>query len=263
MLPRLLPTVVQSLDHAYQLPTVKVPREIPTNFDRQEISLMVTFGGSVFQSGYTDSAPWLAEERNGFSPSLGLRYERPFAANWLLSTGVDLRNYRFRTAFENVDTNARLYRPGTVDTIFRNLVTGEERTVFTDTIPGVRVRKFGNDNTVTEIGFSLLLGRRWITGKHSFGLAVGPRMGLVVAREGKTVVGTNEVQPLRTSPQFGKNLRWSGRLEVAYDYHLTSSVALSAIVGGETAFTDWAASPVFRQRTNMLGGQLGLRFLLD
>ncbi|MEL7161641.1 MAG: hypothetical protein AAFN92_12855, partial [Bacteroidota bacterium] len=235
---------------------------VPVAPPGKKASLVVTFGASAFRSGYTGETPWLAEERNAPSPSFSLRYERPLSPNWFLSTGVDLRNYRFRTAFENVDTDARLFRPGTVDTIFRNRVTGEERTVFTDTIPGIRTRNFGNDNNVTEIGLPLLLGRRWTTGKHAFSLAAGPRVGLVVSRTGKTVIGTNEVSPVSAAPQFGKSLRWSGRLEVTYAYRFTSSVSLLAGVGGEAAFTDWATSPVFRQRPRIVTGQLGLRFLL-
>ncbi|MEM1357732.1 MAG: hypothetical protein AAGF89_06015 [Bacteroidota bacterium] len=253
---------IPMLDQLDQLPEVQA-RNLPFPVKpKGEASLAITLGGGAFQSGYAGDAPWLAAERNDFSPSLSLRYERPLTQNWFLSTGIDLRNYRFRTAFENVDPDARLYRPGTIDTIFRNLTTGEERTVFTDTVPGTVIRRFGNDNVVTEIGIPLLIAYRWASKKHALSLAIGPRLGLVVTREGRSLTGTNEVRELSEVPQFGNNLRWSGRLEAVYDYRITSSISLLAKVGGEAAFSNWSSSLDLKQRPKLVGGQLGLRFLL-
>ncbi|MEM9259757.1 MAG: hypothetical protein AAGA62_08930, partial [Bacteroidota bacterium] len=202
------------LSYEGKSPTLEVEPELPEESTGQRSSVALAFGAAAFQSGYEGAAPWLRGERNELSPELSLRYERPVLGQWFFSTGVDLRTYRFRTAFENVDENARLYRPGTVDTIFRNLTTGEERIVYTDTVPGTIIRRFGNDNTVTEIGMPILLGRRWQLGNHGFSLAAGPRLGMILTRQGRTVAGENVVVDLEDAPQFGQSFRWNARAEV-------------------------------------------------
>lgn len=225
-------------------------------------SLSVMVGGAGFQSRYTESATWLQDEANELSPELSLRYTRPVGKKLFISTGVEFRNYRFRTAFENVDTDARIYQPGTVDTIFRNLITGEERIVTTDTVGGTRTLRFGNDNSVLELGVPLMIGRRWSLGRHDFSLAAGPRIGLVLARTGRTVTAPNLITDVEAAPQFSRDLNLAGRLEFGYGFQLTPVISLTGNIGAESALNDWAETAELKQRPAVLNGRIGLRFTL-
>ncbi len=229
----------------------------------REVALSLMVGAVDFQSRYRGNAPWLANEQNEVSGQLSIGYERFLGYSWFIRGGIDVRQYRFRTAFENTDTDARIYQPGTVDTIFRNLTTGEERIVTTDTVGGTRIRRFGNDNGVLELGLPLLLGRRWKLGHHVFRIAAGPRLGIVLDRDGRTLVETNAVTDLQTAPQFSHTIQWSARLEASYAYRLTPSISILGSIGGEASFTNWSGATELKQRPRLLNGQLGLRFKIN
>lgn len=258
-----LPTLkFEPLTVAESLPHLTVERKEESEESKRSATLSFQLGGVSFASRYSEEATWLQDENNELSPEISLRYTRPLGKKLFVSTGIELRNYRFRTAFEQVDNNARIYQPGTVDTIFRNLTTGEDRVVTTDTVGGIRSLRFGNDNTVTEIGLPLLIGRKWNLGRHDFSLAAGPRVGLIVARDGRTVIESNQVTDLGTAPQFSKNLNFAGRLEVGYGFQLTPTISLLSNVGLESALSDWAETVELKQRPTVLNGRLGLSFTL-
>lgn len=244
------------------LPSPMVVRKDEPKDSGSSAMLSLQFGGVSFASRYSEGATWLQDENNELSPELSLRYYRPVGKRFFISSGLELRNYRFRTAFESVDTEARIYQPGTVDTIFRNLTSGEERIVTTDTVGGTRTLRFGNDNTVMELGLPLLIGRKWTSGRHDFRLAAGPRLGLVLARTGKTVTETNRIADLEAAPQFSKGLNWAGRLEVGYGFRLTPLISLLGNVGIESSLSDWAETAELKQRPTVLNGRLGLRYTL-
>ncbi|MEM9929221.1 MAG: hypothetical protein AAF840_05355 [Bacteroidota bacterium] len=253
-----LPIAFLSLQEKTLTPGIQRPTmPAPEATGRSTIAL--TLGVASFQSGYEGEAPWLASEQNEWSPEVALRYERKLGKGWFLSAGPELRNYRFRTAFENTDPNARIYQPGTVDTIFRNLTTGEESIVTTDTVPGVRTRRFGHDNTVLELGISLLLGREWRAGRHVFALSAGPRLGFTLSQDGRTVVGTNRVTDLASAPQFNESFRFNARLEAGYAFQLTPTLSVLGRVAGERSISDWSAGTALQQRPTLISGQLGVR----
>jgi len=254
---------ISPLVEILRLPEVKkmvaAEEELPLTIAKSGRALSLIGGLVTFQNGYDGGA---ADEVE--SPGLGtqvqLRYTQPLSRKAFLSTGLEWRRYRFRTAFESTDLNARLYRPGTVDTIIRNTLTGEEQTVTTDTIAGIRTRRFGNDNAVSELGVPLLVGKHWKVGGSFFSLAAGPRLGLVIGRKGRTVVAAEEVVDLGAAPQFGHNFRLSGRLEGGSSLHLMGGLSLVTRVGVETSFGNWANGSGLRQRPTVFDANLGLRY---
>ncbi|MBC6993597.1 hypothetical protein QWY85_02295 [Neolewinella lacunae] len=249
-----LPVAGPGIDREVRLPISAAAPEGKRQDRERTLSLLagpLTYGLGYEQLLRTDESQLSAQLRLGYTQSLNER--------WFLATGLDLRHYRFRTAFVEVDDNARFFRPGTVDTIFRNLTTGEERIVTTDTVGGTRIRRFGNDNVVTTLGVPVLLGRSWTAGVHHLSLAAGPRIDFLLGREGRTVVNNLEVIDLATAPQFGQNIRWAGRLEAGYDWQPQGRWSVALRLGTEAAFRDWSVNGS-SQKPRSLDGLIGLRY---
>jgi len=120
-------------------PAVIEPLTQPAAGADQTKALTLLTGPVSYNLGYSTSN---ATETDQLSALLRLGYEQSLNDRWFISTGLELRHYRFQSAFEDVDEDARIYQPGTVDTIFRNLTTGEETVSTTDTVSGTRVRRF-------------------------------------------------------------------------------------------------------------------------
>ncbi len=251
------PTQLLAIHNEMPSPVVKITDIDDSSSDQGKNLLSLTAGGFTQQSPYSSGAIPEAEVSQS-SPQFSLQYSKILSDRWQIGAGIDGRYYRFRTAFENLDENARLYRPGTVDTIFRNVSTGEERIVFTDTIPGTRLRKFGNDNSISELGLSLVLSRRWQFGRHGFLLSAGPRVGLVIGREGRTTNQLNQVSDLVDAPQYGKDLRISGRLEAGYSFDINHRWSFMAQLGAESSLSNWASGTTLTQRPTLLSGSLGI-----
>jgi len=232
-------------------------RDNATAKEKGKNMLSLTAGGFTQQSPYS-SGPIPEAEVSQSSPQISLQYGKILSDKWQVNAGIDGRQYRFRTAFESRDENARLYRPGTVDTIFRNITTGEERVVLTDTIAGTRIRRFGHDNTVTELGLSLMLGRRWQFGRHGFQLSAGPRLGFVIGRNGRTTIQLHQVSDLAEAPQYGQDLRISGRLEADYRFNINQRWSFLAQFGVESSLSNWASGSSLQQKPTLLSGSLGI-----
>ncbi len=200
------------------------------------------------------------------SPEIGLqaelRIDRSLAKRWYISTGIAYRRYNFRSAFNTTDTDIDLYRPGTVDTIFRNVITGEERVVTTDTLSGTRIRRFGNDNVITEASVPFLIGRRFGQNGTTFGIAAGMRVGYVAGRSGRVAVSRDQVVSLNETPFYSNDFRLHSRLEFAVDQSFGKRVGLIARLGGELSLLDWHGSAVAGRRPLAADASVGLRLRL-
>ena len=129
-----------------------------------------------------------------------------------------MRRLRFRTNLTRIERDASIYAPGTVDTIFRNNFTGEERVVTTDTVNGTIRRRFQQFNALTAVGLPVELGYIWPVGRSRVNLSGGLRTDYFVGRSGRTVTEAGAVVPVaeraayRERWQFGYRL--SGQLTV-------------------------------------------------
>lgn len=226
----------------------------PSQSNGRALSLMA--GPVAYDLGY--DSPHQTETAQ-LSGQLRLGYEQSLSERWFVAMGLELRYYRFQSAFEDIDENARIYQPGTVDTIFRNLTTGVETVSTTDTVGGTRVRRFLNDNVLTTVGLPLLVGYQQAFGSHRFSIATGPRVDFLLSREGKAVVGNLEVIDFTEAPQYGQRLRWGGRLEAGYDWQPRGSWSVTLRVGAQASLSDWSTNNS-RQRPTSFDGMLGLRY---
>ena len=176
----------------------------------------LTVGGGVLRGeNLADDLPglpttyWSANYQRRFTPGgwrvrAGLRYER---LTWSSQT--------------TFDRPADLFRPGTVDTIFRNLTTGEERIVTVDTVAGILRTQFRGFGKLTLVSVPLGVGKSWALGNHrpGFWATVGPTF--VVGRNGRFGDPINGLRSLADDDLFPRSSWWSAGLAVDYRYHLS------------------------------------------
>lgn len=124
------------------------------------------------------------------------------------------------------DRPVTLFRPGTVDTIFRNITTGEERIVTTDSIPGIRRTEFRGYGRLTTVSLTLGLEKRWSWGRHRPGLWVSVAPTYVVERAGRFGDPENGLRSLADNELFPDRLWWTAGLGVEYFYRLAPGWSL-------------------------------------
>lgn len=84
----------------------------------------------------------------------GMRLNKTLNERWSVGIGFGRQVWRSKSAAEN-SVETTLYRPNTVDSIFTNTITGEERIVYTDSVPGIRIDRFRNYNRQNRWEFQL------------------------------------------------------------------------------------------------------------
>lgn len=223
---------------------------------KRSTAISLLAGPVVYGAGYDEPTETVTPQ---LSVQLRVGFEQILTDRWFVAAGLDYRHLRFQSAFEDVDHNARIYQPGTVDTIFRNLTTGEETVSTTDTVGGTRIRRFLNHNVVRSVGGSVLLGYQQTFGNHRLSLAAGPRVDFLLGREGKVVAGDLEITDFTDAAAFGRNVRWAGRLEAGYDWQPEGPWSISLRLGAETGFGDWS-SAALGQQPRTVNGLIGLRY---
>lgn len=144
---------------------------------------------------------------------------------WSLAAGLSLRQQRYR-AYLQREENAKLYRPGTVDTIFRNVFTGEETVVLTDSVGGVRRRTFGHHNRVTTLSIPLLLITEEQWDRFHVGLRGGGRFIIERREVGRTVTRSGEVISLDDELESGANTGWRWQVGGHLRYRLRPKMGL-------------------------------------
>lgn len=95
----------------------------------------------------------------GLAASLRIGYvfpQRPYTLWAGVEMGELVQRERLQEAFP-----IQLYQPNTVDTIFRNTITGETFTTTTDSIPGIRRVNIQQHSTFRSWSMPVLLGRAW------------------------------------------------------------------------------------------------------
>ncbi len=121
------------------------------NMQKHRITL---FGGATLsdiQDHYTNASSLVGS----FS---GIDYNYLINRHLNISVGLQQEQYRFRTQF--ISMNPQLvYSPGTVETVYQ--LNGQpELTIETDSIPGVRIRRFSHYNTVNLTTIPLSVGTK-------------------------------------------------------------------------------------------------------
>ncbi|MEL6140210.1 MAG: hypothetical protein AAFU67_01160, partial [Bacteroidota bacterium] len=156
--------------------------------------------------------------------------------NWHIGVGARLGRYVWRSEL-NSNEPTNLYRPGTIDTIFRNTVDGTERIVTTDSIPGVVNIQFRGYGKVTTLDLPITLGKNWPLLGGQFGAYLGVAPTFVLERRGNTVVEHEEIAPVAESGFFDPPfyLQLVGRLRYAYSLSKRLSIYSSIELGHSTS----------------------------
>jgi hypothetical protein len=95
----------------------------------------------------------------GLTACLRIGYELP-QRPYTLWAGIEMEELVQREQLQEAST-AQLYQPNTVDTIFRNTITGEAFTTTTDSVPGIRRVNVQQHSTFRSWSVPMLLGRTW------------------------------------------------------------------------------------------------------
>ncbi len=209
------------------VPELNTPDKLPNSVnERKNLALSLT-GGTVFT--YVDAPGSLTE----FTPQAGyfadLRLTKYFQNNLSITGGVAYRQLVYR---ENLDEEraVRLFRPGTIDTVFVGELTGNETYAFTDTIPGRRETRFQYHNRRNIVTLPLLIG--WQTGPENSAsdwnlrLRAGLEFTFWEQSSGRTINRNGRIVDLKT--QVGQGLQFAGLIE--------AEVALPVQVAGGQPF---------------------------
>lgn len=95
----------------------------------------------------------------GLAASLRIGYSLP-QRPYTLWAGIEMEELVQRERLQEAFP-IQLYQPNTVDTIFRNTITGEVFTTTTDSVPGIRRVNIQQLSTFRSWSVPLLLGRSW------------------------------------------------------------------------------------------------------
>ena len=95
----------------------------------------------------------------GLAASLRIGYALP-QRPYTLWAGIEMEELVQRERLQEAFP-IQLYQPNTVDTIFRNTITGEVFTTTTDSVPGIRRVNIQQLSTFRSWSVPLLLGRSW------------------------------------------------------------------------------------------------------
>jgi hypothetical protein len=95
----------------------------------------------------------------GLAASLRIGYALPQRL-YTLWAGIEMEELVQRERLQEAFP-IQLYQPNTVDTIFRNTITGETFTTTTDSVPGIRSVNFQQHSTLRSWSVPILLGRSW------------------------------------------------------------------------------------------------------
>ncbi|MGB3547760.1 MAG: outer membrane beta-barrel protein [Saprospiraceae bacterium] len=158
------------------------------------------------------------ESLTDFTPRPGyyadLRVTKRFGPPWSVPGGSAYRQLRYRENLEE-DRAVRLFRPGTVDTVFVGELTGNETYAFTDTIPGRRETRFQYHNRRNIVTLPLLIG--WQTGPENSAadwnlrLRAGLEFTFWEQSSGRTINRNGRIVDLKT--QVGQGLQFAGLIE--------------------------------------------------
>lgn len=193
-----------------------------------------------------------AEGRLGLSTEVGLRYR--WHRNFYGTVGIAYSKDRVQTAFTR-RTPVRLYRPGTVDTIYR-YSTGQEEVITTDSVPGLEIQTFRHTSSFQQLSFPVQLGyaQSWKR------LAIQAEIGLLpVLWQAARGVVTNADYELRDLPGAdGVELRLHYRFALGFEVPLGAGYMGVRYTYGYRPVTTRAALPLaVRQRQSL---QLGYRY---
>jgi len=180
---------------------------------------------------------------------------------WALSINAKLGRYVWRSEL-NSSNATTLYRPGTIDTIFRNVIDGSERIITTDSIPGIINTQFRGYGRITTLEFPITIGKVWPVSNGRLGLHLGLAPSFVTNKKGQSIVAEEEIVSVAESNLFDRPFFLQLVGEMSYSYPIGQQIAIQANLS-----VDYGTSPLMRfsnrsYRLTRYTFGVGLRFQL-
>jgi hypothetical protein len=144
---------------------------------------------------------------SGLTASLRIGYALP-QRPYTLWAGIEMEELVQREQLQEAST-VQLYQPNTVDTIFRNTITGEAFTTTTDSVPGIRRVNVQQHSTFRSWSVPMLLGRTWSAAGWQLEGKAGVDFNLSSWHSGGYLTEGYELVDASTQYQAG----WAVRLE--------------------------------------------------
>ncbi|TXB68833.1 hypothetical protein [Phaeodactylibacter luteus] len=147
---------------------------------------------------------------SGLAASLRIGYALP-QRPYTLWGGIEMEELVQRERLQEAFP-IQLYQPNTVDTIFRNTITGEEFTSTTDSIPGIRQVNIQQHSTFRSWSIPVLIGRAWAAAGWQLEGKAGFDFNLSSWRSGGYLTEGYTVASASNRYQTGWALRLEGQL---------------------------------------------------
>ncbi len=146
----------------------------------------------------------------GLTASFRIGYALP-QRPYTLWAGIEMEELVQRERLQET-LPIQIYQPNTVDTIFRNIITGEEFTSTTDSIPGIRRVNIQQHSTFRSWSVPILLGRTWSVAGWQFEGKAGVDFNLSSWHSGGYLTEGYELVNASTQYQTGWAVRLEGQL---------------------------------------------------
>lgn len=146
----------------------------------------------------------------GLAASLRIGYAFP-KRPYTLWAGIEMEELVQRERLQEV-SSIQVFQPNTVDTIFRNTISGEVFTTTTDSVPGIRRVNIQQHSTFRSWSVPVLLGRTWSAGGWQLEGKAGVDFNLSSWRSGGYLTEGFELENAGTQYQVGWAVRLEGQL---------------------------------------------------
>jgi hypothetical protein len=193
------------------LNTTKVFPEVPVVESVHRPWIVEAAMGSVFNLNpdlYGTKLPnTTIDPLTGLAASLRIGYSLP-QRPYTLWAGIEMEELVQRERLQEA-FSIQVFQPNTIDTIFRNTITGEVFTTTTDSVPGIRRVNIQQHSTFRSWSIPVLIGRTWSAGGWQLEGKAGVDFNLSSWRSGGYLTEGYELVNAGTQYQAG----WAVRLE--------------------------------------------------
>ena len=139
---------------------------------------------------------------------VGYRLKQGACTIW---SGVEMEELVQRERLQEV-LPIQVFQPNTVDTIFRNTITGEVFTTTTDSVPGIRSVNIQQHSTFRSWAVPVLIGKSWSAGGWQLEGKAGLDFNLSSWSSGGYLTDGYQLTEVRTEYRTGWAMRLEGQL---------------------------------------------------
>lgn len=213
----------------FQLPKQQVFPNPEPNKGQQTAKIKVSGGQNNRRLLLGIGAGQFANAPDNLEPLAGLhasfQYRVITNKNWTLSLGTRLNRHVWRSQLNRTEA-VQLFIPGTIDSIYVNPVTGEERIVTTDTVPGIARTRYRGYGKVTTLGLPIMVGKNWPLLGGQLHLLVGLEPTVILGRSGTSLNASDEIVSSSSAQLIGDDFQLL--LSSGIEYHLPITPGLRA-----------------------------------